>query len=54
MLPSGDTKDDVRMPEGDLGKELQAAFDSGQELVVNVVSAMGEESIISFKQAPKS
>jgi translation initiation factor 5A len=54
MLSSGDTKDDVRMPEGDMGKELRAAFDDGRELLVSVIASMNEEAIISFKDAPRS
>lgn len=54
MLPSGETKDDVRVPAGDLGKDLRAAFDSGKELLVCVVASMGEEAILSFKDAPRS
>ena len=53
MLPSGDTKDDVKLPEGDLGKEIEAAFDDGKDLLVCVIKALGEEAIISYKEAPK-
>ncbi len=49
----GETKDDVKAPEGDLGEKLQAAFDEGKDLLVTVISAMNEEAAISFKEAPK-
>ncbi|KAF5353560.1 hypothetical protein D9756_008090 [Leucocoprinus leucothites] len=53
MLQDGTPKDDVKLPESDLGKEIQAAFDEGKDLLVTAVSAMGEEQAISFKEAPK-
>ncbi|TPX51769.1 hypothetical protein SeMB42_g01813 [Synchytrium endobioticum] len=53
MTPDGSTKDDVKVPEGDLGEQLKTAFAEGKELLVTVISAMGEEAAISFKEAPK-
>ncbi|PVF96397.1 putative HYP2-translation initiation factor eIF5A.1 [Serendipita vermifera] len=51
MLPDGNSKDDVKVPEGDLGTQIQAAFDEGKDLLVTIVSAMGEEQAMSFKEA---
>ena len=53
-MQDGTTKDDVKIPEGELGTKIQAEFDEGKELVVTVITAMGEEAAISFKDAPKS
>lgn len=53
MNNDGDMKEDVKAPEGELGDKLQADFDEGKELIVTIVSAMGEEACISFKEAPK-
>ncbi|CAO3617805.1 unnamed protein product [Mucor hiemalis] len=53
MLPDGSTKEDVKVPEGELGEKLEAEFEEGKELMVSVVSAMGEEHCLSFKEAPK-
>ena len=53
MNNDGDMKEDVRAPEGELGDKLQSEFDEGKELIVTIVSAMGEEACISFKEAPK-
>ncbi|KAF8604439.1 eukaryotic translation initiation factor 5A-2, partial [Ceratobasidium sp. AG-I] len=53
MLPDGSPKDDVKVPEGDLGKQIQADFDDGKELIITVVAAMGEELALSAKEAPK-
>jgi translation initiation factor 5A len=53
MLPSGDTKDDVKVPEGELGEQLKGAFDDGRDLLVTVICAMNEEHALGFKDAPK-
>ena len=53
MTQDGASKDDVKVPEGDIGKEIQAAFDDGKDLLVTIISAMGEEQAISWKEAPK-
>ncbi|KAI6013210.1 eukaryotic translation initiation factor 5A [Pisolithus microcarpus] len=47
------SKDDVKVPEDPLGKEIKDGFDDEKDLLVTVVSAMGEEAAISFKEAPK-
>jgi len=54
MTSEGDTKDDVKLPEGSLGNEIQTAFDDGRELLVTIVAAMGEEAALSYKDAPKN
>lgn len=47
MLESGDTKEDVKLPEGELGEQIQADFDEGKDLIVGIVAAMGEEHCLS-------
>ncbi|OZJ06038.1 Eukaryotic translation initiation factor 5A [Bifiguratus adelaidae] len=54
MTADGSTKDDVKVPEGDLGEKLEADFEEGKELLVTILNAMGEEAAISYKEAPKS
>jgi len=53
MTQEGTPKDDVKVPEGDLGKEIQTGFEEGKDLLVTIISAMGEEQAISYKEAPK-
>ena len=53
MSQDGAPKDDVKVPEGDLGKQIQDDFDAGKELLVTIVAAMGEEQALSCKEAPK-
>lgn len=49
----GTSKDDVKVPEGSTGAQIQSDFEAGKDLLVTVVSAMGEEAVISYKEAPK-
>jgi len=49
----GTTKDDLKLPEGELGAQLKTEFDSGKELVVTVIGALGSEAITAFKEAGK-
>lgn len=49
MTNDGASKDDVRVPEGELGVKIQADFDDGKDVLVSIVSAMGEEMAMSCK-----
>ncbi|KAF9513546.1 hypothetical protein BS47DRAFT_1329517 [Hydnum rufescens UP504] len=53
MTPEGASKDDVKVPEGELGAQISSEFDAGKELLVTVVSSMGEEMALSLKEAPR-
>lgn len=48
MTMDGTPKDDVKVPEGDLGKQIQHEFEDGKDLLVTIISAMGEEQAISY------
>lgn len=48
MTQDGTAKDDVKAPEGDLGKQIQDDFDAGKDLLVTIVAAMGEEQVRCF------
>jgi translation initiation factor 5A len=54
MDQSGATKDDVRVPEGELGEQIRKDFEAGKELVVAVLASMDEEAAIAVKDAPKA
>ncbi|RNA41367.1 eukaryotic translation initiation factor 5A [Brachionus plicatilis] len=44
-----DTRDDIKLPVGDLGNDIKAKFDADESLIVTVLKSMGEEAIIQFK-----
>jgi hypothetical protein len=45
MTQDGTAKDDVKVPEGDIGTQISAAFDEGKDLLVTIVAAMNEEQV---------
>ncbi|KAJ2806419.1 translation initiation factor eIF5A [Coemansia sp. 'formosensis'] len=53
MTETGEMKEDVKIPEGELGDKLKEEFADGKELLVTILKAMGIEAAISYKEAPK-
>jgi len=53
LTSTGDTKEDLKLPEGDLGKEIKDRFAAGEELMLSVIAAMGEEAVIAVKTQTK-
>lgn len=52
MTDKGDTRDDLRLPEGELAAKIREEFAKDDNTVlVTVISAVGEESIIACKNA---
>jgi translation initiation factor 5A len=51
MLTDGKTREDLRLPEGDLGKNIKEAYEAGKDIIVTVQKAMEEEIIINFKES---
>ncbi|KAJ1501882.1 Eukaryotic translation initiation factor 5A [Coelomomyces lativittatus] len=54
LKSDGSTKDDVKVPDGELGQKLVEDFENGKDLIVTVLTAMNEEAAVSYKDAPKS
>ena len=50
---TGDLKEDLKVPEGEVGEQLRDMFSKGNEVVVSVCRAMGEEQIMSVKESNK-
>jgi len=53
IKPDGSEKNDVRVPEGELGDKIRSYEDEGTDILVTIISAMDEEAAISVKEAPK-
>lgn len=45
MTQDGVSKDDVKVPEGELGTQISSGFEEGKDLLVTIISAMGEEQV---------
>jgi translation initiation factor 5A len=55
MDDGGETKDDVRMPEGEVGDKIQKLFrEEEKDTNVVILTAMGEEQAVEAKEAPKN
>ncbi|KAF1924906.1 eukaryotic translation initiation factor 5A [Didymella exigua CBS 183.55] len=54
MSDDGSTKDDVKVPDGEVGDKINKLFtEEGKDTSVIVLTAMGEEAAIDAKEAPK-
>lgn len=53
LTSDGAPKDDIKVPEGELGDNIQKDFEDGKDLLVTIVTAMNEAQAISYKEAPK-
>merc|ERR1719226_175997 len=49
MDDSGDTREDLKIPDGDIGDECKAATSDGRDILCTVLSACGEEAVIATK-----
>ncbi|KAH0434294.1 eukaryotic translation initiation factor 5a-2 [Colletotrichum kahawae] len=54
MNDDGDTKDDVRVPDGEVGDKINKLFKVDEkDTNVVILTAMGEEAAVEAKEAPK-
>ncbi|RDW93518.1 Eukaryotic translation initiation factor eIF-5A [Aspergillus mulundensis] len=54
MDDNGDTKDDVKVPEGEVGDRINKMFtDEGKDCNVIILTSMGEQMCMEVKEAPK-
>ena len=53
MDDGGEVREDMKVPDSDLGKEIQTKFDNGEDFMCTVLSAVGEEQIIAVKVSAK-
>ncbi|KAJ5106464.1 eukaryotic translation initiation factor 5A [Penicillium angulare] len=54
LKDDGDTKDDVKVPDSDVGKTIVKMFkEENKDVNVIIQTAMGEECAIDAKEAPK-
>jgi len=49
MDDSGEEKEDLKIPDTDIGREVQTRFDADEQFVVTVLSACGEEAVVGTK-----
>jgi len=55
MADDGETKDDVKTPDGEIGEKIEKLFTTEEkDTNVIVLTAMGEQLAIEAKEAPRS
>ncbi|OQE16755.1 hypothetical protein PENSTE_c023G10370 [Penicillium steckii] len=47
----GNNKDDVALPEGEIGQQIVDSVEKGDSLFVTIMKAMNEEACISYRNA---
>lgn len=53
MEDNGETRDDIKLPDNDVGKEIKDKFDRDEQIMVTVLSACGEELAVGHKPLTK-
>mmetsp|Transcript_31439 Transcript_31439/g.38029 ORF Transcript_31439/g.38029 Transcript_31439/m.38029 type:complete len:158 (-) Transcript_31439:240-713(-) len=51
MDDAGKDRNDLKLPENELGKQIEDSFQEGDNLVVTVLKAMDEECVFAVKKA---
>jgi len=49
MNENGDLREDLKIPDGDIGTQLRNDYDNGKDLLCTVLKACGEECVIAIK-----
>ena len=49
MDDSGDTREDLKVPDGDLGNEIKGKFERDEPFLVTILKAMNEEAAVGVK-----
>jgi len=47
------TKDDLRLPEDELGTSIRSAFKDGKDVIVSVLGALDQEMVVAMKDTGK-
>jgi len=53
MDENGNVRDDLKVPEGEIGEGISAKFKDGEQLLVSILKACKMEAAVSFKNEPK-
>ncbi|KAI8796118.1 eukaryotic translation initiation factor 5A-1 [Biomphalaria glabrata] len=51
MDDNGETREDLKMPDTECGKEIKDKYDNDESIMVTVMKAMGEEMPVGVKSA---
>lgn len=51
LQDSGEVREDLKMPEGDLGKEIEGKFEAGEEILVNAFDSAFPSTTHLFRKS---
>merc|ERR1712136_580338 len=54
MDEEGNLSSDIKVPEGEVGEEIERRHGNGEQLLVSILSAMGEECAVQVKNMSKT
>ncbi|XP_076053410.1 eukaryotic translation elongation factor 5 [Oratosquilla oratoria] len=49
MTEGGELREDIKLPESDLGGDIKVRFDQGEDILLTVLSSMNEEMVVAVK-----
>ncbi|CAH0564087.1 unnamed protein product [Brassicogethes aeneus] len=49
MSDNGDLREDLKVPEGEVGLQLRTEYDAGKDILCTVLKSCGEEVVIAVK-----
>ncbi|TRY79083.1 hypothetical protein TCAL_05912 [Tigriopus californicus] len=49
MDDGGNTRDDLKVPDGDIGAEIRSSIEEGRDILCTVLMACGEEAVVATK-----
>jgi len=49
MDDDAEVREDMAVPDNELGEGIQEAFDAGHDLILTMISAMGEDKVIAME-----
>lgn len=53
MDENGNCRDDLKLPEGEIGEQIAEKYKNGESLLVSILMACKIEACVSFKNEPK-
>ncbi|XP_065196308.1 eukaryotic translation initiation factor 5A-1-like [Sycon ciliatum] len=51
MNEAGDTREDLKAPESELGKDIRERFGKGEDILITIMKAMADEAAVGLKNA---
>lgn len=53
MNDDGEIRQDIKLPEGDIGAEIKKKHENDEQFMVTILKAMGQEAAVGTKNIAK-